>query len=71
MGTYTGSIALATVVPEPGTYLMMLAGVGAIGFLAFRRRNTTVAYIGPERRNGGEAEVLQQPSLMDKARVAS
>ena len=36
-----------------------------------RRRNTTVAYIGPERRNGGEAEVLQQPSLMDKARVTS
>ena len=35
-----------------------------------RRRNTTVAYIGPERRNGGEAEILPQPSLMDKARVS-
>ncbi len=27
------------------------------------------AYIGPERRVGGEAEVLQQPSLLDKARA--
>jgi CheY-like chemotaxis protein len=26
------------------------------------------AYIGPERRVGGEVEVLQQPSLLDKAR---
>jgi CheY-like chemotaxis protein len=33
-----------------------------------RRRNTTNAYIGPERRVGGEMEVLQQPSLLDKAR---
>jgi hypothetical protein len=33
-----------------------------------RRRNTTNAYIGPERRIGGEMEVLQQPSLLDKAR---
>jgi len=28
-----------------------------------RRRNTSNAYIGPERRIGGEMEVLQQPSL--------
>ena len=33
-----------------------------------RRRNTSNAYIGPERRIGGESEVLQQPSLLDKAR---
>ena len=33
-----------------------------------RRRNTSVAYIGPERRGSGEVEVMQQPSLMDKAR---
>ena len=33
-----------------------------------RRRNTANAYIGPERRVGGEMEVLQQPSLLDKAR---
>ena len=33
-----------------------------------RRRNTSTAYIGPERRVGGEVEVLQQPSLLDKAR---
>ena len=34
-----------------------------------RRRNTTSSYLGPERRHGGEAEILPQPSLMDKARV--
>ena len=34
-----------------------------------RRRNTSNAYIGPERRIGGESEVLQQPSLLDKART--
>src|SRR3984885_8770340 len=33
-----------------------------------RRRNTAKAYIGPERRVGGEMEVMQQPSLLDKAR---
>ena len=33
-----------------------------------RRRNTSNAYIGPERRIGGEVEVMQQPSLLDKAR---
>ena len=33
-----------------------------------RRRNTNNAYIGPERRVGGEVEVMQQPSLLDKAR---
>src|SRR2546429_6781895 len=34
-----------------------------------RRRNSSNAYIGPERRVGGEVEVLQQPSLLDKART--
>ena len=33
-------------------------------------RNTTNTYIGPERRVGGEMEVMQQPSLLDKARSA-
>ena len=33
-----------------------------------RRRNTSNAYIGPERRVGGDVEVMQQPSLLDKAR---
>ena len=28
-----------TPVPEPETYVMMLAGLGALGFLARRRRN--------------------------------
>src|SRR5437764_15362755 len=36
-----------------------------------RRRNTSNAYIGPERRVGGEAEVMQQPSLLDKARSST
>ena len=36
-----------------------------------RRRNVTVKYIGPERRNGGEAEIIQQPSLLDKARSST
>jgi hypothetical protein len=34
-----------------------------------RRRNITSTYIGPERRSGAEAEVLQQPSLLEKART--
>ena len=33
-----------------------------------RRRNTNTAYMGPERRVGEKHEVLQQPSLLDKAR---
>jgi CheY-like chemotaxis protein len=36
-----------------------------------RRRNTNNAYIGPERRVGAEAEVMQQPSLLDKARSST
>lgn len=44
-GTATGAvggayafIASASPIPEPGTYAMMLAGIGAVGFLAMRRR---------------------------------
>ena len=33
-----------------------------------RRRNVNASYIGIERRNGGRAEVMQQPSLLDKVR---
>lgn len=36
-----------------------------------RRRNTNQAYIGPERRGTGKAEIIQQPALLDKARVTS
>jgi DNA-binding response OmpR family regulator len=34
-----------------------------------RRRNIANTYIGPERRSGAEAEVLQHPSLLEKART--
>ncbi|MBN8505368.1 MAG: PEP-CTERM sorting domain-containing protein [Burkholderiales bacterium] len=44
-GTATGAvggayafIASASPIPEPGTYGLMLAGLGAVGFLAARRR---------------------------------
>jgi hypothetical protein len=33
------------------------------------RRRSTLTYLGPDRRVGGEAEVLQQASLMEKARA--
>ena len=36
-GIYTGAISVSAV-PEPETYAMMLAGLGAVGFLAARRR---------------------------------
>jgi hypothetical protein len=37
-GQYT-LVSTVTAVPEPETYAMMLAGLGALGFLARRRRN--------------------------------
>ena len=36
--TYGGTLTFSTPVPEPETYAMLLAGLGALGFLA-RRRN--------------------------------
>lgn len=37
--SYSGTLNV-TPVPEPGTYALMLAGLGAIGFIASRRRQT-------------------------------
>ena len=37
-GIYNGAISV-TAIPEPETYAMMLAGLGALGFLARRRNN--------------------------------
>ena len=34
-----------------------------------RRRNVNSSYVGPERRTGNKADIMQQPSLMDKARM--
>lgn len=38
VASYGGNIAVSAV-PEPETYAMLLAGIGAIGFLARRRRD--------------------------------
>jgi hypothetical protein len=33
-----GSLHFATPIPEPGIYALILAGLGAMGFVALRRR---------------------------------
>jgi len=37
-GTYTLTITNVSAVPEPESYAMLLAGIGALGFVAARRR---------------------------------
>jgi two-component system, chemotaxis family, chemotaxis protein CheY len=35
-----------------------------------RRRNVNPNHVGPERRNGSRADVIQQAPLIDKAKAA-
>ena len=39
-GTVSTRITAVPVVPEPGTYVLLMAGMGVLGFVA-RRRNST------------------------------
>ena len=39
-GTYTLKITNVSAVPEPESYAMLLAGIGALGFVAARRRKS-------------------------------
>ncbi len=34
-----------------------------------RRRNTNINYVGPERRTGGKADIIQQQALLDKVKM--
>jgi hypothetical protein len=36
-GEIRGQLIPVTAIPEPGTYLMLLAGLGLLGFIARRR----------------------------------
>ncbi len=35
-----------------------------------RRRNANANYVGPERRKGGKVDLIDQPPLLDRAKVA-
>jgi len=38
-GSFTGNVAITAAVPEPETYALMLGGLGAIAFVARRRKS--------------------------------
>lgn len=40
-GTSLDNVSVVSAIPEPETYALMLAGLGAIGFVAFRRSRRT------------------------------
>ena len=41
-GSFGGSVTLTSVIPEPESYALMLAGLGVLGFVAHRRSTTQV-----------------------------
>ena len=69
-------VCIATTISAKGLYQRILNVVASprpfiktkTYFGPDRRRNTNSAYMGPERRVGEKHEMLQQPSLLDKAR---
>jgi len=43
--TFTGPETIATAVPEPSTWAMMILGFCGLGFMAYRRKNQTAAAV--------------------------
>ncbi len=41
-GSYAGDLTISAAIPEPETYAMLLAGLGLIGLMAYRRKKRLV-----------------------------